>query len=127
MQIKSELFMATFRFEDLKIWQDSIEIADELFEIADNLYDKKLFRFAEQLRGASMSISNNIAEGSGSFSDKDFANFLAIARKSAFECANILIILYRRKLISSEVKTNLFERLAKLCAQIANFRKSILK
>jgi hypothetical protein len=48
-----------FRFQDLKIWQLSIEIADELFDLADDLERKKLYRFADQLRGAGMSMSNN--------------------------------------------------------------------
>ena len=58
--------MSDFRFEELKIWQFSIEISDLLFDIADNLGKQNMYRFAEQLRGAGMSISNNIAEGSGS-------------------------------------------------------------
>ncbi|MCX6168351.1 MAG: four helix bundle protein [Ignavibacteriales bacterium] len=53
--------MAKFRFQDLIIWQEAIEIADKLLNIADDLEKKKLYRFAEQLRGASMSMSNNIA------------------------------------------------------------------
>ena len=48
-----------FRFQDLKIWQLAIEIADELFDVADDLERKKLYRFADQLRGAGMSMSNN--------------------------------------------------------------------
>ena len=39
----------------------SIEIADELFDIADELEKKKLYRFAEQLRGSGLSMSNNIS------------------------------------------------------------------
>jgi hypothetical protein len=58
--------LVKFRFQDLQIWQLAISIADQLFDIADGLENKKLFRFAEQLRGAGMSMSNNIAEGSGS-------------------------------------------------------------
>jgi len=50
-----------FRFQDLKIWQLSIDIADKLFDIADELEKKRLYRFAEQLRAAGMSMSNNIA------------------------------------------------------------------
>jgi hypothetical protein len=51
--------MIKFRFQDLKIWQLAIKIADELFDIADGLEEKRIYRFAEQLRGAAMSMSNN--------------------------------------------------------------------
>ena len=51
--------MVKFRFQDLKIWQLAIQIANELFDIADELEKKKLYRFAEQLRAAGMSMSNN--------------------------------------------------------------------
>jgi four helix bundle protein len=79
-----------FRFQDLKIWQLAMEIADRLFDIADRLDKKRLYRFAEQLRAAGMSMSNIIAEGSGSGSKKEFKNFLNIARRSTFESANML-------------------------------------
>lgn len=94
--------MAKFRFQDLDIWKLAIEIADKLFDIADKIERKKLFRFAEQLRGSAISMSNNIAEGSGSDSDKEFANFLNISKRSVFENANILIVLHRRCLVSKE-------------------------
>ncbi len=64
--------MSKFRFQDLEIWQMSIEISDKLFDIADELSHKHLYRFSEQSRGAGMSIANNIAEGSGSTSNKGF-------------------------------------------------------
>ncbi len=64
--------MVKFRFQDLKIWQLAIEIADELFDLGDVLEQKKFYRFAEQLRGSGMSMSNNIAEGSGCSSNKEF-------------------------------------------------------
>ena len=113
-----------FRFENLKIWQDAIVLSDDLFDIADKAESEKLFRFAEQLRGAALSISNNIAEGSGFFSDKEFAYFLNIARRSVFECANILIIFHRRNLVTINVKSDLFIRLDFLSRKITNFRKS---
>ena len=114
-----------FRFQDLKIWQSAIEIADELFDIADDLEKKKLYRFAEQLRGSGMSVSNNIAEGSGSSSRKDFKNFLNFARKSAFENANILIILERRRLINAAQLDKKLADLSILSRQITNFQKSL--
>ena len=117
--------MVKFRFQDLKIWQLAIEIADKLFDIADELEERKLFRFTEQLRGAGMSMSNNISEGSGSSSKKEFIQFLNIARRSTFENANILIILERRKLISKETLDTLLDDLDKLCRQITNFQKTL--
>jgi len=48
-----------FRFQDLQIWKKAIEIGEILLDIADELEQKKLFRFAEQIRGAALSISNN--------------------------------------------------------------------
>ncbi len=114
-----------FRFQDLDIWKLAIEIADELFDIADELEKKHLFRFSEQLRGAGMSMSNNIAEGSGSEWKKEFKNFLNIARRSAFENANILILLNRRKLIADDMVENLLDKLDKECRMITNFKKTL--
>jgi four helix bundle protein len=117
--------MTKFRFENLEIWQLAIEIVDTLFDIADELEHKKLFRFAEQLRASGMSISNNIAEGSGSRSKKVFANYLDHARNSTFENANILILMNRRRLVSEETKEIIIEELDKLCRKITNFQKSL--
>jgi four helix bundle protein len=64
-------------------------------------------------------------EGSGSFSDKEFSQFLNISRRSTFECANILVILNRRKLIETTEKEKFFNELAKLSSKITNFRKSL--
>lgn len=117
--------MARFRFQDLKIWQLAIQIADDLFDIADDLEKNKLYRFAEQLRGAGMSMSNNIAEGSGSSSKKEFIQFLNIARRSTFENVNILILLEKRNFISREVLDKHSEQLDFLCRQITNFQKTL--
>ncbi len=57
--MSDEILMTKFRFQDLEIWQLAIEIANELFDITDELEKKRLFRFAEQLRGSGMSMSNN--------------------------------------------------------------------
>lgn len=117
--------MAKFRFQDLQIWEEAIKIADRLFDIADILEQRKLYRFSEQLRGAGMSMSNNIAEGSGSTSKKEFMQFLNIARRSTFENANILIILNRRNLVAGNELNLLLDQLDILCRKITNFQKSL--
>jgi four helix bundle protein len=117
--------MEDFRFERLEIWKDSIDLSDTLFDIADKADAKRLYKFAEQLRAATMSISNNIAEGSGSFSDKEFSNFLNISRRSVFECANILYLFERRKIIDNNERISLYQKLLLLSKKITNFRKTL--
>ncbi len=114
-----------FRFEDLEVWKLAIDISDRLFNIADTLENKKLYRYSEQLRGSAMSMSNNIAEGSGSDSSKEFANFLNIARRSVFENANILIILNKRKLLSDIQLSMELKELDHLCRMLTNFKRSL--
>ena len=109
----------------MEIWQLAVEIADELLDIADELEKKHLFKFAEQLGDSAMSMSNNIAEGSGSSFKKEFKYFLNVTRRLTFENANILIILNRRKLITEEDLNLLLGKLDKECRMITNFKKSL--
>ncbi|HUX57560.1 MAG TPA: four helix bundle protein [Bacteroidales bacterium] len=116
---------AVFRFEDFEIWKNGIQVTKSLLVIANDLEQRKLYRFAEQLRAATMSITNNIAEGSGSFSDKEFAQFLNISRRSVFECVNILVVLYESEYIARDVLEFHKENLDHLSRKITLFRKSL--
>ena len=116
-----------FRFQDLEIWKLAIENGDKLFRVANILEKKRLYRFAEQLRGAGLSISNNIAEGSGSNSRKEFNYFLNIARRSTFENANIIIVLNRQNLISGRERDEILTDLDILCRKISRFQKSLFQ
>ncbi len=115
-----------FRFMDLEIWKESISLNDKMYDLADMIDTKRKYRTAEQLRGASLSISNNIAEGSGSFSNKDFANFLNMARRSVFEVVNVLVVSHQRKFINQDQLDQFIEELDVLSRKITNFRKSLL-
>ena len=117
--------IGTFRFQKLEIWKKAIEIGHKLLDVADILEKRKLYRFAEQIRGASLSISNNIAEGSGSSSKKDFAHFLNIARRSAFENANMAIVFERRRLIDKKVRDELLQDLEAECRMITGFIRNL--
>ncbi len=93
--------MDKFAFKDLKVWQMSVEFADKVLEITENkLPANKHFRIIEQLESASISVSSNIAEGKGRWSQKEFVHFLYIARGSLFETVSLLTIITRRNLLS---------------------------
>ena len=114
-----------FRFEDLKIWQKAIEISDELYDLADQLETIKQFRFAEQFRSATLSISNNIAEGSGSNTNPDFKKFLNYSHRSIFEVVNMLIVFEIRQYISPLILEKKKEELDHLSRMIMAFSKTL--
>ena len=81
-----------FRFEDLEIWQLARRLAVKFHTLADDLDKRRFYRYAEQLRAAGLSLTNNIAEGSGSTHAQEFKQFLNIARRSLFEDASMLMV-----------------------------------
>jgi four helix bundle protein len=117
--------MAKFRFEDLQIWQMACRIGDELDDMADSLETRGKRRYAEQLRGAALSVSNNIAEGSGSLSNKEFKNFLNIARRSVSENANMVHFMRRKAGLSHKDAERLLDELDALSSKILSFARSL--
>ena len=95
--------LTCFALKILEVWQRAADLGFELGGIADRLEERRRYRYAEQLRAAALSISNNIAEGSGSSSKSEFRNFLNFARRSTFECASMLMMFRRQDLVSHEM------------------------
>ncbi len=116
---------AGFRFEKMEIWQRAAEASMPLFDLAEALDDRKYYRFGEQLRAATLSITNNIAEGSGSDSDDDFSNFLKFARRSVFEVANMLILFVRKGYLGKSEVELLLPELQEQSKMILAFRRTL--
>lgn len=114
-----------FRFEGMEIWRRAAGISSQLFRLASELDQRRHYRFGEQLRSATLSITNNIAEGSGSVSKEEFAHFLNIARRSVFEVANILTLLTREEYWRNEDVPGLLAELAEQSRMLLAFRRTL--
>ena len=114
-----------FRFEEFEVWQRAADIGFELGKIADGIEERRRYRYAEQMRAAALSISNNIAEGSGSTSSSEFRNFLNFARRSTFECASMLLMFARQQLISVESVRPLLTELNQISRMITALSRSL--
>lgn len=78
--------MATIQnFEDLRIYQQSCDLVDEVYKITRTGEFKYDTRFVQQIRASAGSVSDNIAEGFERQGNKEFINFLYIAKGSAGE------------------------------------------
>lgn len=88
--------MATYRrFEELPVWQKSADLAVRIFEWTDNPNFPRCGDLVNQLRRATLSISNNIAEGFERGTTRELLQFIYVARGSAGECRSMLCILER--------------------------------
>ena len=73
------------RFEDMAIWKDARELCKYVFELTSKELFNKDFKFRDQIRASSGSIMDNIAEGFERGGNKEFAQFLYIAKGSCGE------------------------------------------
>jgi four helix bundle protein len=79
-----------YPFESLKAWQESVRLVEIVYEETDKFPKDEKFALVDQLKRAATSVSLNIAEGSGSRSNKGFCAGLEIAVKSLYETVSIL-------------------------------------
>lgn len=93
--------------------------------MAERLEGKRLYRYAEQLRGAGLSLTNNIAEGSGSIHRQEFIQFLNIARRSLFEDVSMVLVFEKLKLIEVAEVDRLLELGDELSRKLTNFSRSL--
>jgi four helix bundle protein len=114
-----------FRFEDLEIWQLARTLAVKLHRLAEDLDRKRLYRYAEQLRAAGLSLTNNIAEGSGSTHSQEFKQYLNIARRSLFEDTSMLMVFESLGLFSRAEIDEILGDCDILSRKITNFSRSL--
>ncbi|MFI5174500.1 MAG: four helix bundle protein [Terriglobia bacterium] len=80
------------RFEDIEAWKRARELAKDTYRITSNARFGRDFPLRDQMRRASVSILSNIAEGFERSGDKEFQQFLALAKGSSGELRSQLYI-----------------------------------
>lgn len=73
------------KFEDLPVWQEARALAKEIYKVTSNEPFSKDFRFCGQIRAAAGSVMDNIAEGFEKENNKEFIQFLYVAKGSCGE------------------------------------------
>ena len=91
-------------YEKLQIWQKSMELVEDIYQLTSTLPDFERFNLVNQINRCAVSIPSNIAEGKGRGSNKEFKHFLCIARGSLFELRTQLEIARRLKYVQSNKK-----------------------
>lgn len=114
-----------FAYESLEIWKDSITYAKNIYKITVKFPQTEIYGLVNQLRRAVVSISANIAEGSGANSIKDKINYLDIATKSALEVTSELRIAFELEYIDQKTFDELYKAAEIIIRKIRAFKNSL--
>ena len=117
--------MKVTRFEDLEVWK----LARDLYRIVFHLTSKDPFfhdfRFRDQIRSSSGSVSDNIAEGFERGGNKEFIQFLSVAKGSCGEARNQSYRAFDSNYISQDNLDDLLERTNNISGKLTNLIKSL--
>jgi four helix bundle protein len=111
-------------FQNLVVWQKAHALATELVALVDQLPAKRSAgTLGNQLLRSGASVSANIAEGYGRFSEGAYRNHLSIARGSLFETESWIDLLASSGYITAEVR----DRLIDSCEEVARILSATMK
>lgn len=113
--------MTIERFEDLDIWQEARNLCSEIKKLCNKNDFFKDFRLKDQILGSSGSIMDNIAEGFERGGNKEFINFLGIAKGSCGETRSQLYRSLDFEYISKEEFDNLLQKTIMLSKKLSGF------
>ena len=111
------------KFEDIEAWKLAREITNLIYDVSSSEKFCRDFALVNQIRCASISILSNIAEGFERSGNKEFLQFLAIAKGSCGEVRAQLYVALDQKYID-EIKFNhISGKLSEPSRLIAGFMK----
>ena len=111
------------KFEDIKAWVKARELVKEIYRISGNDKFAKDWSLKDQIRRAAVSIMSNISEGYSRQTDKEFIQFLYIAKGSVSEVQSQLYIALDLSYLSEEEFDKLYEKSEEIAKLIGGFIK----
>lgn len=99
------------KIEDILAWQKGRVLTKEIYKATETPKFSKDFALKDQIRRAAISITSNIAEGFGRNGNREFLQFLSIAKASASELRSQLYLALDLTYITEE-EFNLLNNLA---------------
>ncbi|WP_454047798.1 four helix bundle protein [Chryseobacterium sp. Marseille-Q8038] len=115
--------MMTKNFENFPVYIKSLDLIEKIYSFLQSQSFEKEFEFNNQIKRASFSISNNIAEGSEYNNNRQFIRYLKIAKGSCAEVRSMLIVSRRLKLGNENKAEEIITLSREISSNISNFIK----
>ena len=112
------------RFEEIEAWQAARKMVNCVYQsIRGNDKFRKDYHLVNQIQSAAVSSMSNIAEGFARRSNKEFIQFLFIAKSSAAEVQSQLYVALDQKYIDQETFEELYQRVETVSKLTSGFIK----
>lgn len=112
-------------FKELKVWQASMKVSKQIFEITRSFPPDERFTLVSQMMRSAISIPSNIAEGCGRKSGKELNQYLNISLGSSFELETQLILAKEFNYVSEAIFTILQPQIIEVQRMIMGLQKSL--
>jgi four helix bundle protein len=126
-KVQSARIMKVERFEDLEIWKEARVLCKDIFGITIKEPFCKDFKLRDQIRTSSGSIMDNIAEGFEREGNKEFIQFLSVAKGSCGECRSQSYRAFDYQYIGQDVLDDLITRTVQLSKKISSLMSYLKK
>ncbi len=113
--------MLGMSYKKLQVWSKSMDLARNIYFITKSFPKDEQYGLISQMRRCAVSIPSNIAEGSQRVSDKEFSNFILIARGSLAELETQLILAADLEYLSTETMRNVSSSIDELSRMLHSF------
>ena len=113
-----------YDFEKLRVYQESLDLAEKIYEVTSTFPVSEQFGLTSQLRRAALSIPLNIAEGKGRYHTKVFVQFLYQARGSLYEVIALLKFGHRIKYLTKQAFEDLMHSVDQISSKLSNLIKT---
>lgn len=115
-----------FGYRKLLVYQKSRDYVAMIYRLLRKFPTEERFALCDQLRRAAISITSNIAEGMGRFSDKEKIHFLEIAFGSLYETMSQIELALVFNYITQEEFDDLEKNVVEIAKMLSGLRKSIM-
>ena len=103
------------KFEDLEVWKEGMRLASDVYK---SLKNSKDFGLRDQMQRAAVSIPSNIAEGFERKSNKEFIQFLFIAKSSCGELRTQIYLATEIRVLEKSIGNELLEKTRKISSML---------
>lgn len=115
-----------FRFQKFDMWHRGIDFTGLVYRVTRHFPDDERFGLTSQMRRSAVSVPGNTAEGSGRFSERDFARFLEISYGSLMETLSHATVALNERFLTAQQHEEVFREAGEIAHMLSGLRSKLL-